>query len=133
MPRDLPVSIAIGERLLSRWEFRELLERQRCRIVQPDLMHAGGISEVKRIAALADTHYVAVAPHNAGGPIVTLAAIHLSVSIPNLLILEQMEKEQGRRAAVCDTPPLIENGHYLLPDRPGLGADINIKALRAHP
>ena len=133
LQRDLRVPIATGERLLSRWEFRELLERQGCRIVQPDLMHAGGISEVKRIAALADTHYVAVAPHNSGGPIVTLAAIHLSVSIPNLLILEQMEKEQALRAAVCDTPPLIENGHFLLPDRPGLGADINVEALRAHP
>jgi galactonate dehydratase len=133
LQRDLAVPIATGERLLSRWEFRELLERQGCRIVQPDLMHAGGISEVKRIAALADTYYIPVAPHNSGGPIVTLAAVHLAASIPNLLILEQMEKEQALRAAVCATPPLIEDGHFLLPDRPGLGAEIDVEALRAHP
>ncbi len=133
LQRDLAIPIATGERLLTRWEFRELLELQGCRIVQPDLMHAGGITEVKRIANLADTHYVGVAPHNSGGPMVTFAAIHLAASIPNFLILEQMENEQALRAEVCDTPPVIRDGSFVLPDRPGLGADINVDALRAHP
>src|SRR5579859_6226989 len=131
LQRDLAVPIATGERLLSRWEFRELLELQGCRIIQPDLMHAGGISEVKRIASMADTHYILVAPHNSGGPIVTLAAIHLAASIPNFLILEQMEVEQPLRAALCDTPPVIVDGHFLLPDKPGLGADIDVAAVQA--
>jgi galactonate dehydratase len=127
LQRDLPVSIATGERLLSRWEFRELLEAQGCRIVQPDLMHAAGITECRRIATLADTHYVAVAPHNSGGPIETLAAIHFAASIPNFLVLEQMELEQDARNRICTDPPLIVDGHFSLPTRPGLGTDINLE------
>ncbi len=69
LQRDLPVPIATGERLLSRWEYRELLEEGGCRIVQPDVMHAAGITEVRKIAAMADTAYIPVAPHNPGGPI----------------------------------------------------------------
>lgn len=126
LQRDLPVSIATGERLLSRWEFRELLEEQGCRIIQPDLMHAAGITECRRIAMLADTYYVSVAPHNSGGPIETLAAIHLSAAIPNFLILEQMENEQAARARICTDPPTVENGHFALPTRPGLGTDIRL-------
>lgn len=75
---ELPVPIATGERLLSRWEVRELLEGGGCKILQPDLMHAGGLTEVRRMAWLADTYSVPVAPHNPGGPIRTLAALHLA-------------------------------------------------------
>lgn len=131
LQRDLDVPIATGERLLSRWEFRELLELQGCRIVQPDLMHAGGITEVKRIAALADTYYVPVAPHNSGGPVVTAAAIHLAASIPNFLILEQMEMEQGLRAEVGPDAPRIADGHFALPDKPGLGVEVDVDAVQA--
>ncbi len=126
LQRELPVPIATGERLVSRWEFRELLEEQGCRIIQPDLMHAAGIAECRRIAALADTYYVSVAPHNSGGPIETLAAIHLAASIPNFLILEQMENEQAARARICTDPPVIQDGHFLLPTIPGLGTDIRM-------
>lgn len=126
LQRDLPVPIATGERLLSRWEFRELLEEQGCRIIQPDLMHAAGITECRRITALADTHYIAVAPHNSGGPIETLAAIHLAAAIPNFLVLEQMENEQAARGRICTDPPRIENGHFVLPEKPGLGTDIQL-------
>ena len=131
LQRDLPVPIATGERLLSRWEFRELLEEQGCRIIQPDLMHAAGLTECRRIAALADTHYVSVAPHNSGGPIETLAAIHLSASIPNFLVLEQMELEQDARARICTDPPRITDGHFNLPTRPGLGTDIHLEVVEA--
>ena len=126
LQRDLPVPIATGERLLSRWEFRELLELQGCRIVQPDLMHAAGITECRRIATLADTHYVSVAPHNSGGPIETLAAIHFAASIPNFLILEQMENEHDARNRICTNPPLIEHGCFTVPTSPGLGTDIRL-------
>lgn len=126
LQRELSVPIATGERLLSRWEFRELLEEQGCRIIQPDLMHAAGITECRRIASLADTYYVSVAPHNSGGPIETLAAIHLAASIPNFLVLEQMENEQLARARICTDPPAIHDGHFTLPTRPGLGTDIRL-------
>ncbi|MBX6772184.1 MAG: galactonate dehydratase [Chloroflexi bacterium] len=129
LQRELPVPIATGERLLSRWEFRELLEEQGCRIIQPDLMHAAGITECRRIATLADTYYVSVAPHNSGGPIATLAAIHLAAAIPNFLILEQMENEREMRARICTDPPIIENGCFRLPTRPGLGTDIRLEVV----
>jgi galactonate dehydratase len=129
LQRDLPVPIATGERLLSRWEFRELLETSGCRIIQPDLMHAAGLTECRRIAALADTYYISVAPHNSGGPIETLAAIHLAASIPNFLVLEQMELEQDARARICTDPPRIEAGHFVLPSKPGLGTDIRLEVV----
>src|SRR6266487_4986940 len=67
-------------------------------------MHAGGITEVKRIAALADMYYIPIAPHNPGGPICMLAAMHLAAAIPNFFILEQMEEERALRDQICTNP-----------------------------
>jgi len=129
LQRELPVSIATGERLISRWEYRELLESGGCKVIQPDLMHAGGITEVRKIAAMADTYYLPVAPHNPAGPICTLAAMHLAAAIPNFLILEQMEAERGLRDALCTTPVQYANGYFHLPTGPGLGTDLNLDVL----
>jgi galactonate dehydratase len=125
----LPVPIATGERLLSRWEFRELFEAGGVDIVQPDLMHAGGITEVRKIAALADMYFVPVAPHNPAGPICNLAALHLAASIPNFLILEQMEGERALRDEISTMPVRCVDGYYELPDRPGLGTDLRLELL----
>ena len=133
LQRELPVPIATGERLLSRWEFRELITNGGCKIIQPDLMHAMGITEVKRIAALADTYYIPVAPHNSGGPIVTLATMHLVASIPNFLILEQMERQRDTRDKLCTDPVKYENGYFSLPQSPGLGTDVDEDFLRSLP
>lgn len=127
--RDIRTPIATGERLLSRFEFRELLELGGCRIVQPDLMHAGGFTEIRKIAALADTWYVPVAPHNPGGPICTAAAMHLAASVPNFLILEQMEPQRAMRDRASNIPIRLEDGHLLLPEGPGLGIEPNLDAL----
>ena len=132
LQRDLPVPIATGERLLSRYEFRELLEGGGCRVVQPDLMHAAGITEVRKIAALADTYYIPVAPHNPGGPICNLAAMHLAAAIPNFLILEQMEDERPLRDALCTEPVRYADGYFELPTAPGLGTDLRLEALEEH-
>jgi len=121
--------IATGERLLSRYEFRELLEEGGCRIVQPDLMHAGGFTEIRKIAALADMWYVPVAPHNPGGPICTAAAMHLAASVPNFFILEQMEPQRALRDRASTVPIKLEDGHLILPDGPGLGIEPNLEAL----
>ena len=107
------------ERLLSRWEFRELLESGGCKVIQPDLMHAAGITEVRKIAALADTYYIPVAPHNPGGPICMLAAMHLAAAIPNFLILEQMEDERPLRDQLCTEPVRYADGSFALPTGPG--------------
>ena len=132
LQRDLPVPIATGERLLSRWEVRPLLDAAGCRVLQPDVMHAGGLTEVKRMAALADTGYISVAPHNPGGPICNLAAMHLAAAIPNFLILEEMETERALRDEVCTQPVRYAAGHFELPTGPGLGTDLNLDALAAH-
>ncbi len=123
--RAVRVPIATGERLLSRWDFRPLLERNCVRIIQPDICHAGGISELKKIATMAETHYVAIQPHNAGGPLSTLAAIHLDASTPNFAIQEFFEPYRARYNQLLTHPIEVENGHLLVPDRPGLGGDID--------
>ena len=129
LQRELPVPIATGERLLSRWEYRELLAEGGCKIAQPDLMHAAGITEVRKIAALADTYYIPIAPHNPGGPICTLAAMHLAAAIPNFLILEQMEGERALRDQLCTVPVAFQDGHFALPTGPGLGTDLRLDLL----
>ncbi|MCX7282236.1 MAG: hypothetical protein NTX21_12055, partial [Alphaproteobacteria bacterium] len=129
---DLRTPIATGERLLSRHEFRELLEEGGCRIIQPDLMHAGGLSEVRRIAALAETWYVPVAPHNPGGPICTMASMHLAAAIPNFLILEQMEPQRAARDNFSQPPVVLEDGHFVLPQSPGLGIEPDLEALKSY-
>ncbi len=129
LQQELPVPIATGERLLSRWEYRELLEGGGCKIAQPDLMHAGGITEVRKIATLADTYYIPIAPHNPGGPICTLAAMHLAAAIPNFLVLEQMEEERALRDELCTVPVAFAGGDFILPTGPGLGTDLNLELL----
>jgi galactonate dehydratase len=129
LQRKLPVPIATGERLLSRWDARQLLEEGGCQVLQPDLMHAGGITEVKRIAALADMYYIPIAPHNPGGPICMLAAMHLAAAIPNFYILEQMEEERALRDEICTNPVRYQAGMFQLPTEPGLGTDLLLDLL----
>jgi galactonate dehydratase len=129
LQRAIRTPIATGERLLSRYEYRELLEGGGCRIIQPDLMHAGGLSEVRRIAALAETWYIPVAPHNPGGPICTMAAMHLAAAIPNFFILEQMEPQRETRDRASKPPVQFESGHFLLPTAAGLGIEPDLAAL----
>jgi galactonate dehydratase len=129
LKRELPIPLATGERLLSRWEYRELVEEGGADIIQPDLTHAGGITEVKRIAALADTYYLPVAPHNSAGPIGTLAAMHLCAAVPNFLTLEQFEDERVMRDSACTNPVVYADGYFHLPDRPGLGTDLVMETM----
>lgn len=129
LKQQMPVPVATGEHLLSRWEFRELVEGAGADVLQPDLCHGGGITEVKRVASFADAYYLTIAPHNSGGPIATLASLHLVASIPNFYILEQMEYERDLRDAICTEPPRIVEGHFELPTAPGLGTDLDFTAI----
>jgi galactonate dehydratase len=130
LQQQLRAPIATGERLLSRYEFLPLIENGGCRIVQPDIMHAGGFTELRRIAALADAHYIPLAPHNPGGPICTVASLHLAAASPNFFILEQMEPQRVIRDAVSRPAIRFEDGCFLLPDGPGLGLEPDLEALR---
>ena len=129
LKQQFPVPIAVGEHLLTRWEFRELVEGSGADVLQPDLSHGGGITEVKRVAALADTYYLTIAPHNSGGPIATLASLHLAASIPNFYILEQMENERELRDSICTHPLQLVDGQFRLPTAPGLGTDLDFAAV----
>lgn len=129
LKQQMPLPIATGEHLMNRWEFRELVEGMGADILQPDLCHGGGITEVKRVATLAESHFLTIAPHNSGGPIATLASLHLVASIPNFYILEQMEAERALRDSICTDPLQLDNGHYLLPTKPGLGTDLDFTAI----
>src|SRR6202011_3853255 len=120
----LPIPIATGERLVTRFEFRELLEKRACAVIQPDVCHCGGISEIKKIAAMAETYFISVAPHNPLGPLATMVNIHFGLSTPNFLIQEVMRSDVPWRNEVVDDPLRIENGFVLPPTRPGIGIEI---------
>jgi galactonate dehydratase len=133
------IPIATGERLLTKWAFAPLVERRLVDVVQPDPAHAGGITEVRKIAALAEAHHIAIQPHNPYGPINTLASAHLNAVFPNFLIMEVI-KEPGMHdwfeQAVGRGFPKIAGGYCALPEGPGLGVDLDedfIRALPPHP
>lgn len=133
LQRQISVPIATGERLLSRWEFRELFETGGIGTAQPDVMHAGGLTEVRKIANMAETYFVPVAPHNPAGPVATLATMHLAAAIPNFRILENMESERELRAKVCPSMPALLDGGFTVPETPGLGAEIDLDVLASMP
>jgi galactonate dehydratase len=118
--RSSPVPLATGERLFTRWGFREVVEKQAVAVLQPDLGHAGGILETKKIAALAETYYVSVAPHNPRGPGVTMASLHVAACTPNFLI-QEMVHEDPLREHLLVAPLQVRDGHVDLPRAPGLG------------
>lgn len=130
LSRQIRIPIATGERLLSRWEYRELLEEGACAVIQPDVMHAGGITEVRKIASAAETYFIPVAPHNPAGPIATLAGIHLGLSLPNFLTLETMADEQELRDLLCINPVKLGRGVFGRPELPGLGTELDTEQLR---
>ena len=128
------IPIATGERIHSRYEFRELLELQAADIIQPDITHIGGILETKKIAAWADAYYVLVAPHNVGGAVATAAALHFAASTPNFKIQEHFNDfaEDWVKALAPGNPEVID-GHFGLPQGPGLGVTLDLDAVEAHP
>lgn len=122
----VPFPIATGERLLSRWEFRPFVEKQACAYLQPDLAHAGGISEVRRIASLAEVYYMHLMPHCAIGPVALSACIHLDAAIPNFLIQESVGPDR-LHDDVVQRAWTIANGFVELPTAPGLGVEVDEK------
>ncbi len=126
------MDLATGERLYSKWDYLPLFEKRLVDVVQPDLCHAGGITEVKKIAAMAEAYYVLVAPHSPQGPVSTAASAHLGMAIPNFHILEFV-RSAPYRDRVLREAWVVEKGHLFVPDRPGLGVDLDEDALAASP
>ena len=121
------LAIATGERLVGRGAFRPLFESGTVSVIQPDLCHAGGIGEVRKIAAMAETYYCKVAPHNPLGPISLAANIQLGACTPNFLIAEHfgMKEEWDIGEGYLTTPFVIEDGYIMINDKPGLGIEVN--------
>src|SRR5204862_6675863 len=114
---------AAGERSSTVWGFRELIEREILDVVQPDMGRAGGFLQMKKIAALAEAHFIAIAPHDgSNGPVAEAAAVQLLASIPNCLILEHLEDDVPWRSEVA-TPLEVITGQIEIPTQPGLGTD----------
>jgi galactonate dehydratase len=123
--RGTHLPIATGERVFTKWGFREVLEKRAATILQPDLCHAGGITEVRLIAGMAEAYYAAIAPHNPLGPISLAAGVQLAASIPNFLCQEQVTLGEG----YLKKPFVLREGYLDLPAAPGLGIELDENAL----
>jgi galactonate dehydratase len=123
--RGTHLPIATGERVFTKWGFREVLEKKAATILQPDLCHAGGITEVRLIAGMAEAYYAAIAPHNPLGPISLAAGVQLAASIPNFLCQEQVTLGEG----YLKKPFVLRDGYLDLPAGPGLGIELDENAL----
>jgi galactonate dehydratase len=128
--RKTTVPIATGEMLYSKWEFRELLSRGGADIIQPDICIAGGITELMKIAALAESFNVPVAPHNPMGPVATAANVHLCAAIANFFILEYLPDDTPERRDIVDEPVAFNKGWLEIPDKPGLGIELKKEGLK---
>lgn len=132
--RSTSIPIAAGERLFTRWGYRELIEKQAVAVVQPDLCHCGGIFEARKIAAMAEVYHMQTAPHNPLGPISLAACLQLDACIPNLLAQEHpgMPDHRDLGEGILKTPFAIgPDGCIPIPTGPGLGIEVNEDALAA--
>ncbi len=93
--RGTHLPIATGERVFTKWGFREVLEKRAATVLQPDMCHAGGITEVRLIAGMAEAYYASIAPHNPLGPISLAAGVQMAAAIPNFLCQEQVSLGEG--------------------------------------
>lgn len=143
-PEDIPslkkvsqhvsVPVATGERCFTRYGFREVIESGAPDVLQPDPIHAGGLLEMKKIAAMGDVRSMVVAPHNSNGPVCTTAAVHFDFTTTNIKVQECFDdfSETWVRDAVPGCP-VPRDGYFHLPEKPGLGIDINEDVIKEHP
>ena len=122
----VPFPIATGERLLTRWGFREVFEKRAVAYIQPDTSHAGGISEMVKIANMAEVYYMHMMPHCAIGPVAFSASLHVDAAVPNFLCQEQID--QGLGGGLLAEEWKVVDGHIELPTKPGLGIEIDEEA-----
>lgn len=123
--KSSPVPIAAGERLYSLTQMRDFLERGCADFVQPDISHCGGISAVKKMAALCEAHYVALAPHNPSGPVANAATLHIAASTQGFRILEICLTDVSWRKELTNERVVFDKGNILIPTGVGLGLEIN--------
>ncbi len=133
LAKRMTTPLAIGERNVSIWEFRELLEAGGPQYVRPDLGLAGGITHCKKIAALAEAYHSAVVTHNFLGPLITAASLHLDTSIPNFITQEYTKGDESADLAVYKVAYQREGGYIPIPEAPGLGIELDDSLIEKNP
>lgn len=127
------VPLAAGERLYNRYEYRQFFDLNCTDYIQPDISHAGGIMEMRFLGAEAEARHIGFCPHNPSGPVAHAATLQLAACVPNFIVLEMMMADVPYRADICDEQLTIKDGKMLIPDRPGLGIELNEAELLKHP
>jgi galactonate dehydratase len=132
--RRSPVPVATGESLSTKQQFAELLKHEVVSILQPEPLNLGGLFIARVVAGMADAHFGMIAPHSAQGPVCSAACIQLNASIPNFFIHEIFDEfNEPWEKQIVTNPVEVVNGYIDVPDRPGLGTDLNIEEIRKHP
>lgn len=130
--RKMSVPLATGECLYTRYEFNDIIRHMAADILQPDVCIVGGLSEMWKLAANAEAHDLVVAPHNPMGPLATTVNIHFAAAVPNFLILEHRRWSDAELGFVSEAPVLTD-GYFSIPDRPGWGMDLDDEAVASRP
>jgi L-alanine-DL-glutamate epimerase-like enolase superfamily enzyme len=122
---ETSIPLVLSERLMTRWQFREVIEGGFVQFINPDVCWCGGISEARKIAAHAETYYLPIAPHNCGGPILHIASLHLAAAMPNLYMLESVRRHYLKeyQDVVTNAAP-ASDGWLPIPEGPGLGVEL---------
>lgn len=126
LANETSIPLILSERFMTRYQFREVVECGIAKFVNPDICWCGGISEAKKIATMAETYYLPIAPHNCGGPVLHAASMHLAMNVPNLFILESVRAHYLRdyQGIISETLP-AQQGWLRAPDAPGLGVELD--------
>lgn len=128
-----PVAISAGERLYTRWDYKRMFDLMAADYIQPDVSHAGGIMELKKIAAESECRYMAFAPHNPSGPVANAATLQLAACCQNFSILEIMYSDVAYRGDVTNENLTYHDGYFDIPDKPGIGIEIDETECLKHP
>jgi galactonate dehydratase len=131
--RATSIPIATGERLFTKWAFREVLELGGAALLQPDLSHCGGVLEARAIAAMGEVYYSGFAPHNPLGPVNTIVSAHVGIASPNFVALETCLYPPEWTRNLLSEPLAFRDGYLELSDAPGWGVELDVELCRAHP
>ena len=127
------IPVAAGERIFTKWDYRNLLKNRAVDIVQLDVAHTGGLLEAKKVAAIAEAEYIPVAPHEAGGPVHAAYTIHFDFCTPNFAIQEVFLNEVPWAKGIVTGGFELAGGMYVPNDRPGLGVELNVEEMKKYP
>lgn len=127
------VPIAAGERGYTKYAFQQMFEIDAVDYAQPDVFHTGGLMEGKKIAAMAEAKHIMVSYHNPSGPISNAAILQLASTVPNFVIHEIMLTDGSFRKSITNEEVVFEDGYIKIPDKPGLGIDVNVEEVLKRP